>query len=151
MESALLVQLQYSWEGATMATNPAGVTLEDVTTRSGSGELRRLSTLLDISQTLAAGANQKSALHQVLGILDRHHSIVRSTVALLAPNGDIEVVAAKGPPGGRADAKFRPGEGITGRVVQSGKPIVVPKVSREPMFLRRTADRPELGREEISY
>ena len=90
-------------------------------------------------------------MHQVLGILDRHHSVIRSTVALLNANGDIEVVASEGPPGGKADAKFRLGEGITGRVVQSGKPIVVPRVSREPMFLRRTSDRPELAREEISY
>jgi Nif-specific regulatory protein len=36
-------------------------------------------------------------------------------------------------------------------VVQSSKPIVVPRVSREPMFLRRTSERPELAREEISY
>ena len=54
-------------------------------TSSGTSELRRLSSLLEISQTLAAGTNQKSALHQVLGILDRHHSIIRSTVALLTP------------------------------------------------------------------
>src|SRR5687768_10876375 len=120
-------------------------------TSSGASELRRLSSLLEISQTLAAGTNQKSALQQVLGILDRHHSIIRSTVALLMPNGDIEVVASEGPPGGRADAKFRLGEGITGRVVQSSKPIVVPRISREPMFLKRTSDRPELAREEISY
>jgi Nif-specific regulatory protein len=128
-----------------------GLKLADVTTSRGTSELRRLSTLLEISQTLAAGANQKTALHQVLAILDRHHSILRSTVALLTANGDIEVVAAEGPPGGKADAKFRPGEGITGRVVQSSKPIVVPRVSREPMFLKRTSDRPELAREEISY
>ena len=35
--------------------------------------------------------------------------------------------------------------------MQSGKPIVVPRVSREPMFLRRTSDRPELPSQEISY
>ena len=121
------------------------------TTTSGTSELRRLSTLLDISQTLATGLNQKAAFHQVLSILERHHSVVRSTITLLAQNGDIEVVAAEGPPGGKADAKFRVGEGITGRVVQSHKPIVVPRISREPMFLRRTAERPELAREEISY
>src|SRR5436190_5408138 len=138
-------------EGAHMATTSAGLKLAETTTSSSTSELRRLSTLLEISQTLAAGTNQKSALHQVLGILDRHHSIIRSTVALLTPNGEIEVVAAEGPPGGKADATFRLGEGITGRVVQSSKPIVVPRVSREPMFLRRTSDRPELAREEISY
>ena len=31
------------------------------------------------------------------------------------------------------------GEGITGRVVESGKPIVVPRVSREPTFLQPAA------------
>ena len=134
-----------------MATIAAGLKLSEVTTTSGAGELRRLSSLLEISQTLAAGAKHQTALHQVLTILERHHTIIRSTVALAVPNGDIEVVAAAGPPGGKADAKFRLGEGITGRVVQSGKPIVVPRISREPLFLRRTSDRPELAREEISY
>jgi Nif-specific regulatory protein len=135
-----------------MATSAAGLKLADTTTSSGTtSELRRLSTLLEISQTLAAGTVQKAAFHQVLSILERHHNVIRSTVALLAQNGDIEVVAAEGPPGGKADAKFRLGEGITGRVVQSSKPIVVPRISREPMFLRRTAERPELAREEISY
>ena len=134
-----------------MASSAAGLKLAEATTSSSTSEQRRLSTLLEISQTLAAGANQKAALHQVLSILERHHSVIRSTVALLTAAGDIEVVAAEGPPGGKADVKFRLGEGITGRVVQSSKPIVVPRISREPMFLRRTSDRPELAREEISY
>ena len=38
--------------------------------------------------------------------------------------------------------RYRLGEGITGQVVQSGKPIVVPRVSREPAFLNRAAERP---------
>ncbi len=67
-----------------MASNPAGLKLaEATTTTSGTAELRRLSTLLEISQTLSAGAQQKTALHQVLSILERHHSVIRSTVALL--------------------------------------------------------------------
>ena len=33
--------------------------------------------------------------------------------------------------------RYRLGEGITGRVVQSGKPVVVPQASREPLFLDR--------------
>jgi Nif-specific regulatory protein len=129
----------------------AGLKLAEATTSSGTSELRRLSTLLEISQMLAAAVtNQKGALQHVLGVLERHHGVLRSTVALLNGTEDIEVAAAVGP-GGKADARFRVGEGITGRVVESGKPIVVPRVSREPMFLRRTSDRPELTREEISY
>ncbi len=148
VEPPLLVCAQGPHTMATSAT--AGLKFSE-TTSSHTSELRRLSTFLEVSQTLAAASNQKTALHQVLGILERHHHVVRSTVALLNTNDEIEVVAAEGPPGGKADAKFRLGEGITGRVVQSGKPIVVPRVSREPMFLRRTSDRPELAREEISY
>jgi Nif-specific regulatory protein len=129
----------------------AGLKFAETKTSSHTSELRRLSTFLEISQTLAAATNQKSALHQVLGVLERHHSVLRSTVSLLNGEEEIVVVAAEGPPGGKAGATFTVGEGITGRVVESGKPIVVPRVSREPMFLRRTSDRPELAQEEISY
>jgi Nif-specific regulatory protein len=32
---------------------------------------------------------------------------------------------------------YRVGEGVIGRVVQSGKPVVVPKTSQEPLLLNR--------------
>src|SRR5207237_4167298 len=47
--------------------------------------------------------------------------------------------------------RYRLGEGITGKVVQSNKPIVVPRVSREPAFLHRAARRPELSHQELSF
>jgi Nif-specific regulatory protein len=93
----------------------------ETTTSSSTSELRRLSSFLEISQTLAAATNQKSAMHQVLGILEKHHGAVRSTIALLNPSeAQIDVVASEGPTAGKADTKFRLGEGITGRVIQSG-------------------------------
>src|SRR2546423_15107707 len=124
-----------------MSSSSALKTVE--TTSSNTNELRRLSTFLEVSQTLAGATNQKTAMHQVLGILERHHGAVRSTISLLEDaEGNIEVVASEGPTRTKVEATFRVGEGITGRVVQSGRPIVVPRVSREPMFLRRTSDRP---------
>ncbi len=47
--------------------------------------------------------------------------------------------------------QYRMGEGITGRVVETGKPIVVPRVSREPAMLNRAARRPEGDEQELSY
>src|SRR5687767_14748748 len=92
--------------GPYMATSAtAGLRLAETTTSSNTSELRRLSTFLEISQTLAGGSNQKTALHQVLSILGRHHSAVRSTVALVNATDEIEVVAAEGPPGGKTNAK----------------------------------------------
>jgi len=35
--------------------------------------------------------------------------------------------------------------------LESGKPIIVPRVSREPAFLHRAARRPELAHEELSF
>ena len=134
-----------------MGTNAAGLSIAAVTTSSSTSELRRLSTFLEISQTLSSSPNQKAALHHVLGILERHHGVVRCTISLLNKDDEVEVVVASDGASGKREAKFRLGEGITGRVVESSKPIVVPRISREPMFLRRASERPELARDDMSY
>jgi Nif-specific regulatory protein len=116
------------------------------------GEVRKLSTLLEASQALSATLDLKEGLQRVLEILGRHHGAVRSTVVLLhEPTGDVELEASSGAiaPGKRV--RYRVGEGITGQVVQTGKPVVVPRVSREPRFLNRASDRPELAEQELTY
>ena len=37
--------------------------------------------------------------------------------------------------------RYKIGEGITGRVFQTGKALTIPKISQEPLFLNRTASR----------
>ena len=116
------------------------------------GEVRKLSTLLEASQALSATLDLRQGLRRVLDILGRHHGAIRSTVILLSEDtGDVEVEASAGAvtPGKRV--RYRVGEGITGRVVESGKPIVVARVSREPAFLHQAAERPELPHQELSY
>jgi len=114
-------------------------------------EARRLSTLLEVSQALSGTLNLKVSLHRVLEILARHHGAVRGIVSILEENGDLRVEAADGIGDGSRLVRYRVGEGITGKVVQSGKPIVVPRVSREPAFLHRAARRPELSHQELSF
>ena len=114
-------------------------------------ETRRLSTLLEVSQALSGTLNLKASLHRVLEILARHHGAVRGIVSILEENGDLRVEAADGIGEGSRLVRYRVGEGITGKVVQSGKPIVVPHVSREPAFLHRAARRPELSHQELSF
>lgn len=116
------------------------------------GEVRKLSTLLEASQALSATLDLKEGLQRVLEILGRHHGAVRSTVVLLnETSGDIELEASSGAiaPGKRV--RYRVGEGITGQVLQTGQPVVVPRVSREPNFLNRASDRPELSEQELTY
>jgi Nif-specific regulatory protein len=116
------------------------------------GEVRKLSTLLEASQALSATLDLKEGLRRVLDILGRHHGAIRSTVVLLNDQtGQVEVEAAAGAVTAGKRVRYRVGEGITGRVVETGKPIVVPRVSREPSFLSRAADRPELPTQELTY
>src|SRR3989449_6346068 len=114
-------------------------------------ETRRLSTLLDVSQALSGTLNLKASLHHVLEILARHHGAVRGLVSILHTDGDLRVEASDGLPDASRVVSYRVGEGITGKVVQSGKPIVVPRVSREPAFLHRAARRPELSHQDLSF
>ena len=45
-------------------------------------EIRRLSSLLDVSQALSGTLNLKSAMHNVLEILARHHGAVRGIITM---------------------------------------------------------------------
>ena len=114
-------------------------------------ETRRLATLLEMSQALSGTLNLKASLHRVLEILGKRHGAVRSIVTLLAEEGDLYIEAADGLDEPAQSIRYRVGEGITGRVVESSKPIVVPRVSREPDFLHRASRRSELSREELSF
>ena len=129
-----------------------GAAFKPVAAEASSSEIRRLSTLLEASQALSGTLDLRAALHRVLEILGRHHGAIRATLALLhEEEKEIVVEAAEGAVRSGPRASYRLGEGITGRVVQSGKPIIVPRVSREPMFLNRAADRPELPHQELTY
>jgi Nif-specific regulatory protein len=115
-------------------------------------EIKKLTTLVEISQALSGALNLKPALHRLLEILERHHGMMRSAVTLLNENtGELYIEAANGHTAESRGVRYRLGEGITGRVVQSGKPIVVPQISREPLFLNRAAQRKDLNRQELSF
>jgi len=103
-------------------------------------EVRKLSDLLDISQTLGSTLNPRAALMRVLEILEDRHAAVSGSVALLSDGGgEIAIEASTGLSGEVARrTRYKVGEGIIGRVVESGKPVVVPQVSQEPLFLDRT-------------
>src|SRR4051794_29237210 len=102
-------------------------------------EARKLATFLEVGQTLAGNFKLKDAMSRVLETLGRHHGAVRGIVMLLDHDtNELRIVASHGLDEGEARrVKYRAGEGITGRVFQSGKPVDVPQISREPLFLDR--------------
>jgi Nif-specific regulatory protein len=113
-------------------------------------DARRLSTLLEVSQALSGTLNLKSSMQRVLQILIRHHGVVRGMVTLLR-DGELHVEAIEGFDDRARTISYKVGEGITGQVAQSGKPIVVPRVSKEPEFLNRMPRRADVTRTELSF
>src|SRR5258706_7303630 len=117
-------------------------------------EARKLATFMENGQTLAGTYGLKAAISRVLETLGRHHGVMRGVVMLLDHDtSELGIIASHGLDESRVRRiKYRIGEGITGRVVQTGKPIVVPQVSREPMFLDRLGVRKlALSRQELAF
>ena len=118
--------------------------------RTATRDARRLSTLLEISQALSGTLNLKSSVQRLLGILVRHHGVVRGMVTLLR-DGELHVEATEGFDDRARIVRYRLGEGITGQVVESNRPVVVPRVSQEPALLNRAARRRDASRQELSF
>nr|WP_084067435.1 sigma 54-interacting transcriptional regulator [Desulfocicer vacuolatum] len=85
----------------------------------------------------------KRSLYRVLTILAESLDLIRGAITLLDPvTREIHIEVAHGiPERTTKNVKYKMGEGITGRVIQTGKAMVVPSISREPLFLDRTDSR----------
>jgi len=115
-------------------------------------DAQKLSDLLEVSQTLGATLNLRQALQRVLTILEESRGTLSGTIVLKDDaTQDLAVEAATGASTSVRQARYRVGEGIVGRVAQSGRPVVVPQVSQEPLFLDRSGVFRRSGRSEMSY
>ena len=78
---------------------------------------------------------------------------MRGTISLLnRETEEITIEAAYGLSVSQQDrGKYKLGEGVTGKVVQTGQPAVVPRISDEPLFLDRTGARKSLPKSNISF
>jgi Nif-specific regulatory protein len=103
---------------------------------------RRLTALLEVSQALGSTLDTRAAVEKVLEILDRELGMKRGAIALLEGDGVLKIQYAYGlSEGERQRGRYKVDEGVTGKVVASGRPIIVPQVSKEPLFLHRTRKR----------
>jgi Nif-specific regulatory protein len=113
---------------------------------------RHLSDLLEVSRTLGTTLNLRQALQSVLAILEESHGTIAGTVVLLAEGAaGLQVEAVSGGASSMRDGRYRMGEGIVGRVAQTGRTVIVPRVSQEPMFLDRSGVFRRSRRSEMSY
>ena len=116
-------------------------------------EVRELLLLFEISQALERSLDIREVVNPVLESMAEHMGMLRGTLTLLNRNtGEIVIEAAYGlSENQQKRGKYRLGEGITGKVVETGQPAIVPHISEEPLFLDRTGARKNLKKEEISF
>src|SRR6185295_15835041 len=102
-------------------------------------EVRKLSDLLDISQTLGSTLNPRAALTRVLEILEDRHGVVSGSVALLAEGGaELAIEASTGLSGEVARrTRYKVGERKAGggAAGQPGAPLPRPHRGRPQVAL----------------
>lgn len=111
-----------------------------------------LSLLHDITQVMATTNNVMQSLDRALELLARRRNLLRCAITLVSPRtGEIRIVSAYGlKPSERSRGRYVLGEGIVGRVIQTGQAMYISSVSREPLFLNRTRAR-DLDDEDMAF
>ncbi|HAR63810.1 MAG: sigma-54-dependent Fis family transcriptional regulator [Candidatus Margulisiibacteriota bacterium] len=116
-------------------------------------EVKKLSLLFDISQVLNVSMDIKEIVKPVLSIMSNKMGMLRGTLTILDKDrGQIFIEDAIGLSDlEQKRGRYKLGEGITGKVVQTGKAALIPRISEDPLFLNRTGARNAPGKKDISF
>lgn len=108
-----------------------------------SEELQDLTCLYEITKTLASTVHLSDCLEQIMKTLADLKSLENGTITILEPfSGKAAIKVAHGlTEENKKRGTYMLGEGITGQVVATGKPIIVPNIAEEPRFLNKTGAR----------
>ncbi|WP_448874381.1 sigma-54 interaction domain-containing protein [Desulfobulbus propionicus] len=112
-----------------------------------------LTCLYEITRHLASATSLQDCLEKIVSTLAEYKGMDNGTVSIINPaTGELEIEVAHGI---TAEAKrrgrYKLGEGITGKVVATGEPIIVPQIGEEPLFLNRTRTRGDERKKKSSF
>ncbi|HUI71034.1 MAG TPA: nif-specific transcriptional activator NifA, partial [Spirochaetia bacterium] len=117
------------------------------------GRPGELSLLLEISKILDSSLDLRTVVEPVLEAVTGSMGMKFATLTLLnRQTGEIAIEAAYGLSASqKRRGRYKLGEGITGKVIQTGKTSIVPKISEEPEFLDKTGARRTRDGEDLSF
>ena len=111
-----------------------------------------LVTIYEVGKILSSSLNLSKTLHEVLNLLSVHLNTRRGMISLLQESGELHLVGASGLSAEEFKrGRFQSGEGITGRILQSGLPVVLHDISNEPLFLNRTGSLDDVKDKAIAF
>ena len=109
--------------------------------------------LYEITASIHSTLNLRKALYKVLDLLAEHLGMKRGSISLLnSDTSEIQVEVAHGmSSAAKTRGRYKLGEGVTGKVIESGRPMAIPDIDEEPLFLDRTRSRSKVDKEKISF
>jgi Nif-specific regulatory protein len=115
--------------------------------------IEETSLLYEISEALNQHMDMKKSLIKVLSVLAESLNLVRGIIFLTnSETGEIRIEIAHGiSEETTRHIRYLPGEGIIGQVIESGSPAVVPRISKEPLFLDKTDSRKVVEGHDYSF
>jgi Nif-specific regulatory protein len=112
----------------------------------------QIQVLYEISQILDQAPNLDQALESILGIMSQSLALRQAGVTLKDPKSGQLHCRSSGnhSPEGQSRSACRPGEGLTGLILGTAQPFIMPVMSQEPIFINQTRAR-QLHKEQISF
>jgi len=107
--------------------------------------------LHEINSLVLKEADLNKALKTTLDILSEKKSMQRGIISVYHKDMNEIHHDTYGFDDPEDKIKFLPGEGITGEVVKSGRPIAIPRLDKAPVFLDKTGARKNLNRKELAF
>lgn len=111
-----------------------------------------LITIYEIGKILSSSLELHKTLRQVLNVIAAHLNMQRGMVCTREGSDYLSIIASIGFSKEEIQrGRFMTGEGVTGRIFQTGIPAVVPDVANEPLFLNRTGSHKLAQGQAISF
>ncbi|HTB23344.1 MAG TPA: nif-specific transcriptional activator NifA [bacterium] len=116
-------------------------------------KVSELSALYEVSKTLGSSLDVKATSQKAFLILHKLLGLNRGTLVLRDSDGaGYSIWAAYGLTDTEIErGRYQVGEGVTGKVLSTGLPVVVPDIGKEPLFLNRTKARSEIGKDQVAF
>ncbi len=115
-------------------------------------KVSEVSALYEVSRVLGSSLDLHQTAERAFEILHKMLGLGRGTLVLQDPeSGDYRIWAGYGLSKREIErGQYRVGEGVTGKVLQSGLPMAVPDIGKEPLFLNKTKAR-DLEKRAVSF
>ena len=116
-------------------------------------KIKELQLLFEISRILDGSIDLKDVINPVLRSMAENMGMLRGTITLLnRKTREIGIEASYGLSVQQQErGKYKIGEGITGKVVERGEPMIIPNINNDTQFLNKTGARNELQKKDVSF